>query len=102
MVIIDISEKDGRLVAALCGDLDNTASREAEKALAPLFERDDCDILVECGELDYISSSGLRILLNIYKHVRKNGHKAIVSHVNEGVEEVLQLGGFLQLFEKEE
>ena len=99
---IDITEQDGRLVAALCGDLDNTASREAEKALAPLFERDDCDILIDCSELDYISSSGLRILLNIYKHVRKTGHKALVSHVDEDVEEVLRLGGFLQLFEKEE
>ena len=102
MMKIDITEQDGRLVAALCGDLDNTASREAEKALAPLFERDDCDILIDCSELDYISSSGLRILLNIYKHVRKTGHKALVSHVDEDVEEVLRLGGFLQLFEKEE
>ncbi|MBR5687396.1 MAG: STAS domain-containing protein [Prevotella sp.] len=102
MMKIDITEQDGRLVAALCGDLDNTASREAEKALAPLFERDDCDILIDCSELDYISSSGLRILLNIYKHVRKTGHKALVSHVDEDVEEVLRLGGFLQLFEKED
>ncbi|MCR4603938.1 MAG: STAS domain-containing protein [Prevotella sp.] len=98
---ISITEEKGRLVAALCGDLDNTASSKAEQALAPLFERDDCDIVVECSQLEYISSSGLRILLNIYKHTRKNGHRAILRQVNEDVEEVLRTGGFLQLYEQE-
>ena len=70
---ITISEKEGRVVAALIGDLDNSASSFAEKELAPLLERDDCDIELDCRELDYISSSGLRILLNIYKSTRRNG-----------------------------
>ena len=99
---ITINEKDGRLVASLIGDLDNSASSMAEKELAPLLERDDCDIVVDCAELDYISSSGLRILLNIYKHVRKNGHKAYLRQPSDDVKEVLQIGGFLQLFEQED
>ena len=73
---ITINEKDGRLVASLIGDLDNSASSMAEKELAPLLERDDCDIELDCRELDYISSSGLRILLNIYKSTRRNGRIA--------------------------
>lgn len=99
---ITITENQGRLVTALCGDFDNTASGEAERILAPLFERNDCDIVIDCRELDYISSSGLRILLNIYKHVRKTGHKAIIANVSEDVEEVLVTGGFLQLFDRED
>jgi len=99
---ISITEEKGRAIATLCGDLDNTASSMAEQALAPLFERDDCDILVDCSQLEYISSSGLRILLNIYKHTRKNGHRAILRQVSEDVEEVLRTGGFLQLYELEQ
>ena len=97
-----ISENEGRLVAALSGDLDTAACGQAERDLAPLFERDDCDIVVDCSELEYISSSGLRILLNIYKHVRKNGHTAYLRQPNDDVKEVLQIGGFLQLFEQED
>ncbi|MBR5654471.1 MAG: STAS domain-containing protein [Prevotella sp.] len=97
-----ISETEGRIVVALSGDLDTAACGQVERDLAPLFERDDCDIVVDCAELDYISSSGLRILLNIYKHVRKNGHKAYLRQPSDDVKEVLQIGGFLQLFEQED
>lgn len=96
---ITIKNEEGRLVGELIGDLDNTASSMAEKELAPLLECDDRDILLECRELDYISSSGLRILLNIYKNARRSGHRAFVRNLNEDVTEVFRIGGFLQLFE---
>lgn len=99
---ITINEQEGRLVAALEGDLDNTASMKAEKSLAPVFECTDSDVVIDCTELNYISSSGLRILLNIYKHTRTNGHKAILKGLKDDVKEVFQLSGFLQLFTIEE
>lgn len=99
---ITINEQEGRLVAALEGDLDNTASMKAEKSLAPVFECTESDVVIDCTELNYISSSGLRILLNIYKHTRTNGHKAILKGLKDDVKEVFQLSGFLQLFTTEE
>lgn len=102
---ITISEQAGgenqsavRLVAALSGDLDNAASSQAERGLAPVFERTDCDVVIDCTELNYISSSGLRIVLNIFKHTRSNGRKAILKGLTEDVKEVFHLSGFLQLF----
>lgn len=95
---ITISEQKGRLVADLNGDLDNVASMQAERDLAPVFERTDCDVVLDCTELNYISSSGLRILLSIYKHTRSNGHKAVLKGLKEDVEEVFQLSGFKPLF----
>lgn len=95
---ITISEQNGRLVADLNGDLDNVASMQAERDLAPVFERTDCDVVLDCTELNYISSSGLRILLSIYKHTRSNGHKAVLKGLKEDVEEVFQLSGFKPLF----
>ena len=95
---ITISELDGKLVAALEGDLNNAASTQAERGLAPVFERTDCDVVLDCTQLNYISSSGLRLLLNVYKHTRANGHKAILKNLSEDVKEVFDLSGFLQLF----
>lgn len=95
---IRLNEQDGRLIIAIIGDLDNVASSQAERSLAPAFEREDCDILIDCTDLNYISSSGLRILLNLYKHTRANGHQAILKGMNEEVKEVFDLSGFLQLF----
>lgn len=95
---ITINEQEGKLVAVLEGDLDNVASTQAERSLAPVFECTDKDVLIDCTELNYISSSGLRILLNIYKHTRTNGHNAILKNLKDDVKEVFQISGFLQLF----
>lgn len=85
-------------MAALIGDLDNVASSQAERELAPLFEQTDSDVVFDCSELNYISSSGLRILLNVFKHTRSHGHKSILKGLNDDVKEVFELSGFLQLF----
>ena len=95
---ITISELEGKLMATLEGDLNNAASSQAERGLAPIFERTDCDIVLDCTQLNYISSSGLRLLLNVYKHTRANGHKAILKNLSEDVKEVFDISGFLQLF----
>lgn len=99
---ITITEQSGKLVVALCGDFDNTAYLEAEKALEPLFKRGDSDVVVECKQLNYIASSGLRLLLKLYKHQRNAGRRAILAHMNEDVREVFYLGGYLTFYEVEE
>ncbi|MBR6885291.1 MAG: STAS domain-containing protein [Prevotella sp.] len=95
---ITINEQEGKLVAVLEGDLDNVASTQAERNLAPVFDCTDKDVMIDCTDLNYISSSGLRILLNIYKHTRTNGHNAILKGLKDDVKEVFQISGFLQLF----
>lgn len=66
--------------------------------LAPIFERTDCDVVIDCKELDYISSSGLRIIFGIFKHTRSNGYKAVLKNLSDAVLEVFSLSGFLPLF----
>ena len=95
---ITINKLDGRLVVALVGDLDNAATTKAERNLAPVFQCIDCDILIDCTQLDYISSSGLRIMLNIFKHARSNGHVAILKGLTGEVEEVFEMSGMLDIF----
>jgi anti-anti-sigma factor len=98
---ITINEQAGTLVVTLAGDLNNVASSQAERDLAPIFERKDCDVVLDCSQMNYISSSGLRILLNIFKHLRGCGHQATLKGMTEEVEEVFDLSGFLQLFKVE-
>ena len=98
MFKITLSEQDGKIVATLIGDLDNTATSEATRGFEPVFERTDCNVLIDCTELNYISSSGLRILLNLYKHTNSNHHWVTLKGLSEDIREVFVLGGFLQLF----
>ena len=102
MFKITLSEQIGKLVFTLVGDLDNAAGPEAARGFEPVFERTDCNVLIDCTELNYISSSGLRILLNIYKHTRSNYHLVTLKGLSVDVKEVLVVGGFMQLFQTED
>lgn len=95
---ITINKQDDRLVVALIGDFDNAASTKVQHSLAPVFECDDCDILIDCSQLEYISSSGLRILLSIFKHTHGNGHAAILKGMTDEVEEAIDMSGLMDLF----
>ena len=99
---ITINEQSDRMVVALCGDFDSASCVEAEKSFEPLVKQLDFDLVVDCQQLNYICSTGLRLLLMLYKHQRDIGRRAILIHMNEDVRDVLYLGGYFSLYEVEE
>ena len=99
---IRITEQNDRLVVKLIGELDNMACQKAKKQLTPVVEQEGHDVELDCGELNYISSSGLRLLINIYKHHHAIGRRSIVTHVKENVKDVFEVGGFFMLYEIED
>ena len=97
-----IEEIDGRLVAVLDGELDTAAAAGVEAALKPLYENNEKDIVMDCTPLEYIASSGLRILLAILKKVKASGHRMVLKNVNEDIMSVFKMTGFVELFEFEQ
>lgn len=98
---ISTHDQESRLVVTVEGDLNNTATKQAVESFAPIFERTDCDIVIECSGLNYISSSGLRLMLDVYKHASANGHYAYLANLSEEIREIFDISGFLQLFKIE-
>lgn len=96
-----VQEIDGRLVAVLAGELDTAACAETEAALKPLFESAGKDLVLDCADLQYIASSGIRILLNLLKTAKAKGERVILKNVNEVIRDVLELTGFISYFEFE-
>ena len=98
---ITVQEIDGKLVAVLSGELDTAAAAKAEADLQPLHDSAGKDVIIDCTELEYIASSGLRLLLNILKKAKANGSRIVLKNVNEVFRDVLELTGFVSLFEFE-
>lgn len=101
MMTTTIQETGGRLVAILSGELDTAAARETELALQPLLKSEGKPVVIDCTSLEYISSSGLRILLGILKQSKACGSSVTLKNVNDVIREVLELTGFVSLFEFE-
>jgi len=95
-------EEDGKYIATLEGRLDTAAAEQTAQELAPLNDCMGHDIVIDCSGLEYISSSGLRILLNIRKNAGAKGSKVTIMHINNEIRKVFQMTGFIALFNIQE
>lgn len=93
-------EQNGsELVVSLGGRLDTVTSPELEASLGALDGV--TKLVVDMEKLSYISSAGLRVLLNAQKIMTKNGGSMIVRNANEELKEIFEVTGFDEIFEIE-
>ncbi|MBQ6528436.1 MAG: STAS domain-containing protein, partial [Clostridia bacterium] len=75
-----------KLTVAVEGRLDTLAAPELEEALAP--ELDQIKTLIfDMADLEYMSSAGLRVLVNASQTIENAAGKMSIVNVNEGVRE---------------
>ena len=67
-----ILEKEGRLAAILSGELDTAAAVQLESDFAPLFQAEDMDVVIDCEDVQYISSGGLRLFFSLLKSQKED------------------------------
>lgn len=92
---------DGKLVAEFVGELDTAAAIKVEEDMKPLYDNKDKDIVIVCDKLEYIASSGLRILLGILKKAKQHGHTVTLKGMNDDIKNVFKMTGFINLFKFE-
>ena len=98
---VRINENEAVITVELVGRLDTAAAQEFSPQLLPLQEKADKTIVIDCSEMTYISSSGLRIFLTLRKAAAVKGGKVIIKNINDDIRSVFMMTGFLNLFEIE-
>ena len=96
-----IKENGNQLIASFVGRVDTAAAIPTAEAVKPLMEAEKKEIILDCSQLEYISSSGLRIFLSIRKDAAAKGSKVIVRNINADIRQVFVMTGFISLFEIE-
>jgi anti-anti-sigma factor len=96
---VRIEEIDGNVVAILEGNLDTAAAAETEKVMSPLNDVEGKDIIIDCTDLAYISSAGLRIFLGILQSAQAKGGHVYIRGINDNVRAVFTITGFSNIFE---
>jgi anti-anti-sigma factor len=54
-------------------------------------------VLIDCSGLDYISSSGLRVLILAFKKAEKTGSKMALCSLQPRIMEVFKIAGFVRI-----
>ena len=96
---IKVEKQNAVVTVYLKGRLDTLAAQEVSKELESLTDDASGTIIMDCTEMSYISSSGLRIFLTLRKAAAQKGGKVIVRGINNDIRSVFMMTGFLNLFE---
>jgi anti-sigma B factor antagonist len=65
-------------------------------------EDDITELTLDFASLTYISSLGLRVLLQAQKAMNEQGHKLIIRNMNQYIREVFEISGFINLMTLDE
>jgi len=90
--------EEGKVKAVISGRLDTTNAEDFGKLIAPLMDGGKYDIELDTDKLEYISSSGLRMMLTLLKSVKYSGGSLKILNMKPAIREVFDMTGFSKLF----
>ena len=91
---VTIENASGRTLVKLVGRLDTTNAGQFQSDIAPLMTGDAPDIELDCTDMEYTSSQGLRMFLMLQKSVSQRKGKLVMTNMKPQVKEVFDITGF--------
>jgi len=98
-VTIEIIDQSHATLAILDGHLDSTHYERVEREVVAAIESTTHRSLVlDFGDVPFVSSAGLRTLINLIKRTRTRGGTVWLAAVRPPVQQVFELSGLTSLF----
>ena len=91
---VTISNEEGKTTVILNGRLDTTNADQFQADIAPLMEGEKPQIEIDCTDMEYTSSQGLRMFLMLQKSVTARGGNLVMMNMKPQVKEVFDITGF--------
>ncbi|ANH78306.1 anti-sigma factor antagonist [Candidatus Chlamydia sanziniae] len=95
---IQKEEHGSTAIFHLKGKLDGISSPIVQESISQSLSSGSKDIVLDCTHLDYMSSAGIRVLLQSYHQVGKQSGKIVLTSVPKTIEQTLYVTGFLSYF----
>lgn len=95
---ITTSKKDEFTIVNVDGRIDTSNYNQFENEMNKLIADGVLKIIIDCSNLNYISSSGLRILLIVHKKLTASNGDLRLSSLRSNIYEVLAISGFTSIF----
>lgn len=85
----------------LIGELDTTATTNQADELNQVIALADKELEIDCSELEYISSAGLRFFMQLKRASEAKAGTIHITHLNEDVSDIFRMSGFRNIFDIE-
>ncbi len=91
---VTINTDGPKTLVTLNGRLDTTNVAQFQQDIDPLLKLEQPDIDIDCTDMEYTSSQGLRMFLILQKSVTANKGKMVMRNMKPQVKEVFDITGF--------
>lgn len=95
---IKIQPNGQETTVQLIGLLDTTTISEQADELQKVLDIADQALVMDCSELEYISSAGLRFFMQLKRETEAKGGKIRIINLNEDVADIFHMSGFHNIF----
>ena len=84
-------------IVELGGDIDGKTAGEIQEHILPQIETAS-KVLLDMSQVEYMSSAGLRMLLLLYRQMKKNDGRIVLVGLSEEIQDIMAVTGFLGHF----
>lgn len=96
MRITSVKENEFYIIA-IEGDLDASSSIQLDQAIQEALSKNETKLIVDCSQLEYISSAGLGVFMSYIQDFQTNNISLVLCHLSEKVFNVFQILGLDEL-----
>jgi anti-sigma B factor antagonist len=96
---IHLDKKGDVDIVSLQGNLDFSGSEDLSVEMQRVLSAGGKHLLFDCGQLVYVSSTGLRIFVLALKELKPKGGRVVIAGLNPHIQSIFSMVGFLELFE---
>jgi stage II sporulation protein AA (anti-sigma F factor antagonist) len=94
---ITVAQRDQATVVSVVGSVDALTVDTLTEALKKQFEQGNLMLVADLNDVDYMSSAGIRALLNMVKESRGLGGDLLLAAARGGAHRVLEMSGFMNI-----
>lgn len=96
---VNIQPNGQEITVQLIGELDTMATTEQADELQQVLNIANEALVIDCSELEYISSAGLRFFMQLKRESEAKGGSIRIEHLNEDVADIFRMSGFQNIFQ---
>lgn len=97
MINITKESEHGIYIIKVEGDVDASSSIHLDKAISDAVEKGQKNIVIDCTNLQYISSAGLGVFMSYIQDFEDSGSKFVLFGMSKKVANVFEILGLDQL-----
>ncbi len=98
-VEIQSERRQQTLIISLVGSLDALTADQARRTIGTQFDEGQQQVVLDLGGVDFMSSAGVRVLLEVLKQGRGLGGDLRLAAAQPGVQRTLEIAGLVRVLQ---